>query len=135
MLKKNGKPRKSELPGTIARSSKRAQRTFAKAHDAAVDEYGEGRRAHQTAYSALKHSYEKVGNHWERKDKGARGPSDAHASEGRNSRKKTAGGVDANASKDHLMDIARRLDIHGRSKMKKRDLVSAIEKANARKRS
>lgn len=135
MLKKSGKPRKSELPGTIARSGKRAQRTFAKAHDAAVDEYGEGRRAHQTAYSALKHSYEKVGNHWERKDKGARGPSDAHASEGRNSRKKTAGGVDANASKDHLMGIARRLDIHGRSKMKKRDLVSAIEKANARKRS
>jgi len=135
MLKKSGKPRKSELPGTIARSGKRAQRTFAKAHDAAVEEYGEGRRAHQTAYSALKHSYEKVGNRWERKDKGARGPSDAHASEGRNSRKKTAGGVDANANKDHLMDIARRLDIRGRSKMKKRDLVSAIEKANARKRS
>lgn len=133
MLKKSGKPRKSELPGTIARSGKKAQRTFAEAHDAAAEEYGDGRRAHQTAYSALKHSYEKVGDHWERKEKGSRGPSDAHAAESRGSKKKTAGGVDANASKDHLMDVARRLNIRGRSKMKKPELVSAIQKANARK--
>lgn len=131
-ISKSGNPRKSELPSTIARSDKHAQETFAKAHDAAADEYGEGRRAHQTAYSALKHSYEKVGDHWERKNKGSRGPSDAHAAEGRGSRKKTAGGVDANASKDHLMDVARRLDIHGRSTMRKAELVSAIKKANDR---
>jgi cation transport regulator ChaB len=133
-LKKGGEPRKSELPSTIARSDKHAQRTFAKAHDAAADEYGEGRRAHQTAYSALKHSYEKVGDHWERKSKGSRGPSDAQAAGGRGTRKKTAGGVDANASKEHLMDIARRLDIRGRSTMKKSELVSAIQKANERSR-
>lgn len=134
MTTKSGQPRKSELPSTIARSDKHAQETFAKAHDAAVDEYGEGRRAHQTAYSALKHSYEKVGDHWERKNKGARGPSDQHAAESRGSRKKTAGGVDANASKEHLMDVARRLDIRGRSTMKKDELVSAIQKANERAR-
>ncbi|QGN33529.1 ChaB family protein [Microlunatus sp. Gsoil 973] len=132
MLRKGGEPRKSELPDTIARSDKHAQRTFAKAHDAAADEYGDGRRAHQTAYAALKHSYEKVGDHWERKNKGSRGPSDDQAAQGRGSRKKTAGGVDANASKEHLMDVARRLDIRGRSKMKKSELVSAIQKANAR---
>lgn len=136
MLTKSGKPRKSELPSTIARSGKHAQKTFAKAHDAAADEYGDGRRAHQTAYAALKHSYEKVGDHWERKNKNSRGPSDARASEGRgsSSRKKTASGVDANASKEHLMDVARRLDIRGRSTMKKSELVSAIQKANERAR-
>jgi hypothetical protein len=40
--------------------------------------------------------------------------------------------VDANASKSHLMDVAKRLDISGRSKMNKDELVDAIKKANAR---
>ena len=43
---------------------------------------------------------------------------------------RTAGGVDAFASKTHLMDVAKRLDIKGRSKMKKAQLVKAIDKAN-----
>jgi len=132
MTTKSGQPRKSELPSTIARSDKHAQETFAKAHDAAVDQYGEGRRAHQTAYSALKHSYEKVGDHWERKSE--KGPSDAHAAEGRGSRKPTAGGVNANATKKHLMDVARRLGIRGRSTMSKDELVAAIRKSNEKAR-
>jgi hypothetical protein len=41
--------------------------------------------------------------------------------------------VDANASKDHLLKVARRLDIKGRSSMKKKELVSAIKKANRKK--
>lgn len=126
---KRGTARKSELPDTIARSDTKAQETFAKAHDAAVEQYGEGRRAHQTAYSALKHSYEKVGDHWEHKEK--KGPSDARAAESRGSNKKTAGGVNANATKEHLMDQARRLDIRGRSTMKKDELVKAIQKASS----
>ena len=69
-----GKPKQSELPDTLKRSSAKAQRTFAKAHDAAVEQYGEGERAHRTAYAALKHSYEKVGDRWRPKDE--RGPSD-----------------------------------------------------------
>jgi cation transport regulator ChaB len=125
---KRGTARKSELPGTIARSDQKAQETFAKAHDAAAEQYGDGQRAHQTAYSALKHSYEKVGDHWERKDK--KGPSDAHAAESRGSKKPTAGGVNAAASKEHLMDTARRLDIRGRSKMNKDELIKAIQKAS-----
>ncbi|NMR20047.1 ChaB family protein [Cellulomonas fimi] len=127
---KSGSAKKEELPSTLERSEPKAQRTFAKAHDAAAQEYGEGERAHRTAYSALKHSYEKVGDHWEPKDE--KGPSDAKAPGGRGTRAETAGGVDANASKQHLYDVAKRLDIRGRSSMSKGELVDAIQKANDR---
>jgi cation transport regulator ChaB len=123
-------PAREELPSTIKRSPKKAQDTWIKAHDSAVDTYGEGRRAHQTAYAALKHSFEKVGDHWEAK--GGKGPSDRQAAGGRGQpTRPTAGGVDANAPKAHLLDVARKLDISGRSRMKKGELVAAIEKANA----
>ncbi|MDX1874242.1 ChaB family protein [Mycolicibacterium sp. 120266] len=126
---KSGKARRDELPSTLQKSDAKAQRTFAKAHDAAAQEYGEGERAHRVAYSALKHSYEKVGDHWEAKD--APGPSDDRArSGGPHARGETAEGVNANATKKHLMDIARRLDIPGRSTMAKDELVEAIKKAN-----
>jgi cation transport regulator ChaB len=125
-------PGKQELPSTLERSPEKAQRTWIKAHDAAVEEYGEGERAHRTAFAALKHSYEKVGDHWEAKD--SKGPSDKQsAKSGAAARQggKTAGGVDANATKAHLMDVAKKLGITGRSRMKKDDLVEAIKKANA----
>jgi cation transport regulator ChaB len=123
-------PGRDELPETLKRSPKKAQDTFVKTHDSAVDQYGEGERAHRTAFSAVKHSFEKVGDHWEPKEK--RGPSDAKAAGGRDTKAATAGGVDANASKEHLLDIARRLDVAGRSRMTKPQLVDAIQKANAR---
>lgn len=126
-------PGRQELPSTIQRSPKKAQRTWIKAHDSAVETYGEGRRAHQTAFAALKHTFEKVGDHWEPKED--KGPSDAQASRGAGRpATRTAGGVDANASKQHLMDVARRLDIHGRSTMRKSELVTAIKKHNRRVR-
>jgi cation transport regulator ChaB len=128
---KSGSARKSELPSTLQKSPAKAQRTFAKAHDAAVKEYGEGQRAHRVAYSALKHSFEKVGDHWEAKSQ--KGPSDSRArSGGSDPSGKSAEGVDANASKKHLVDVARKLDISGRSTMSKDELVSAIKKANRR---
>ena len=128
---KRGTAKKSELPSTLKKSDAKAQRTFAKVHDAAVKDYGEGERAHRVAYSALKHSFEKVGDHWEKKDK--KGPSDERArSGGPNAEGKTAEGVNANATKKHLLDVARRLDISGRSMMNKDELVSAIMKANRR---
>jgi cation transport regulator ChaB len=133
MTSKDGKIRKSELPSTVRRSSEKAQRTFAKTHDSAVEEYGEGQRAHQTAYGALKHSFEKVGDHWEPKRQ--KGPSDEQSAKGgaRSSRQyRSAGGVDANASKSHLMDVARRLDVRGRSKMTKAQLIDAIQDENRR---
>jgi cation transport regulator ChaB len=129
-------PGKKELPSTLKRSPQKAQRTWIEAHDSAVDEYGEGERAHRTAFSALKHSYEKVGDHWEAK--GHKGPSDKQASKrGGAARRggRTAEGVDANATKEHLMEVARRLDISGRSRMRKDELVEAIQRANRRETS
>jgi hypothetical protein len=96
-----------------------------------VDSYGEGERAHRTAYAALKHTHEKVGDHWEPKDES--GPSDEQAKRGSaDSDVPTKGGVDANASKAHLLDIAKRLDISGRTRMTKDELVDEIKKANRR---
>jgi hypothetical protein len=82
------------------------------------------------AWAAVKHTHEKVGDHWEPKEEN--GPSDAQAEGGRDTDRETKGGVDANASKDHLMDVARRLDVPGRSSMNKGELVDAIQKANDR---
>jgi cation transport regulator ChaB len=128
---RTGSARKSELPSTLQKSDAKAQRTFDKAHDAAVREYGEGERAHRVAYAALKHSYEKVGDHWE--PKARKGPSDQRArSGGPNARGATAEGVDASAPKKHLVEVARRLEIPGRSTMSKGQLVTAIKKANRR---
>ena len=126
----DGQPREEELPSTLQRSDEKAQRTFAKTHDSAVEQYGEGERAHRVAFAALKHTHEKVGDHWEPKDH--KGPSDAQAEGGVDTDRETAGGVDANASKKHLQDVARRLDVKGRSSMSKDELVEAIGKANDR---
>lgn len=132
-MSKSGTPKRSELPTTLQRSSAKAQRTFAQAHDAAAKEYGSEQRAHRVAYAALKHSFEKVGDHWEAKAKP--GPSDKRAEAGGpNNSRPSAEGVDANASKQHLLDVARRLDIHGRSTMRKAELVTAIKKHNRRVR-
>ena len=128
-----GKAKQSELPDTLKRSPAKAQRTFAKAHDAAADQYGDGERAHRTAYSALKHSYEKVGDHWEAKDE--KGPSDPHdAKTGAAARRggKTYGGVDVEGnSKQELYERARRAGIDGRSKMSKHELAEAIARREA----
>lgn len=127
-------PAREELPSTIQRSSKKAQDTWGKTHDSAVETYGEGERAHRTAFSSLKHSFEKVGDHWEPKDE--KGPSDRQAAQsGQAARERattTEEGVDANASKKHLYDVAKRLGVTGRSRMSKDELVEAIKKANAR---
>ncbi|NED97377.1 cation transport regulator ChaB [Phytoactinopolyspora alkaliphila] len=124
-------PARDELPSTLERSPKRAQEVWIKAHDSAVDTYGEGERAHRTAFSALKHEFEKVGDHWEPKD--GKGPSDPQAERGAGKREtETAGGVDANASKQHLYEKAQKLGIEGRSTMSKDELVEALQKENAR---
>jgi|SRR5690242_8389315 cation transport regulator ChaB len=128
----SGKPKPSELPGTLKRSPAKAQRTFAKAHDSAAEEYGEGERAHRTAYAALKHSFEKVGDHWEPKSKP--GPSDPQGrqrgAQARSQPRPTAGGVDVEGhTKDELMQRARKLDIRGRSRMTKLELGRAIARS------
>ncbi|WP_436759941.1 ChaB family protein [Streptosporangium sp. V21-05] len=123
-------PAREEIPTTLRRSPRKAQETWIKAHDSAVETYGEGERAHRTAFAALKHSFEKVGDHWE--PKGRKGPSDDRAARGGLRGGRSAEGVDANASKQHLYDVARRLDVKGRSTMSKEELVAAIGEANRR---
>jgi cation transport regulator ChaB len=122
----------TDIPSTIERSDEKAQRTWKKTHDSAVETYGEGERAHRTAYSSLKHSYEKVGDHCEPKDE--KGPSDERAgkptTEAARGEGDTAEGVNANARKRHLYDVAKELGISGRSKMDKDELVDAIKKEN-----
>jgi cation transport regulator ChaB len=124
---KKGQPRKEELPGTLQRSPEEAQRTFAKAHDSAVKTYGEGERAHRVAYGALKHKFEKRGDHWEPKD--GKGPSDPRAKnpQARRNKGKTFGGVDYEGStKQELYQRAAELDVQGRSKMSKEELAESI---------
>ncbi len=127
-------PARDDVPSTVQRSPVKAQETWKKTHDSAVETYGEGERAHRTAFSSLKHSFEKVGDHWEPKDEP--GPSDEHAAKrgaaARRDAHPTAGGVDANATKAHLLGLAKRLDVRGRSTMTKEQLVDALQRANDR---
>ena len=117
-----------EIPSTLKRSPKKAQRTWKKTHDSAVETYGEGERAHRTAYSALKHSFEKVGDHWEPKEE--KGPSDPRARSGGPSAKgETFGGVDVEGhTRDELYGRAKKLGVEGASKMNKADLARAIDR-------
>lgn len=125
-------PARDELPSTLRRSPEEAQRTWSKAHDSAVEQYGEGERSHRVAFSALKHKFEKVGDHWERKEKGRKGPSDPRGARPRQEGGRSGEGVDEQASKRHLYEVAQRLDIEGRSTMNKPELLDAIRKANRR---
>jgi len=122
---------RDELPSTVARSDQHAQATWAKTHDSAAETYGEGERAHRTAFSALKHGYEKVGDHWEPKQE--KGPSDdAAARRGDRNPGPPAGGGVARARPTHHRELAKRLDVAGRSRMTKDELVEALQKANDR---
>src|ERR671922_1847978 len=97
---------KTEMPSTIQRSDQRAQEIWEKAHDSAVETYGEGGRAHRVAYAALKHEYEKKGDKWVRKAE--KGPSDPQAARGPTTKHKsyeepkapTAGGKVAHSEKE-----------------------------------
>lgn len=117
---------KEDLPGTLQRSPQKAQRTYEKALDSAHETYeGDEERAHRTAYAALKHSFEKVGDHWEPKDE--KGPSDPRAEHGRGGGGATAGGVDVEGhTRDELYERAKELGVKGRSKMNKLELAQAI---------
>jgi len=129
-------PGSEELPSTLRRSGERARRTWVKAHDSAVETYGEGERAHRTAWAALKHTHERVDDRWEPKDEP--GPSDPRAARGgeaaRRGEGETFGGVDYEGStRQELYERARRLDVPGRSRMSKADLARSIARAQQAK--
>jgi cation transport regulator ChaB len=114
------------MPSTLRRSDKRAQEIWVKTHDSAVESYGEGERAHRTAFASLKHEYRKSGDRWV--PKGHRGPSDPQAAGNRSTHRMTAGGYDVGpqATLEELRQEARELKIRGRSKMRKDELKQAI---------
>ncbi len=114
------------MPGTIRRSDARAQDIYVKTHDAATEQYGEGERAHRTAFKSLKREYRKSGDHWVAK--GNRQPSDPQQAGNRMTHRMTAGGYDVGpgATVKTLQSEARELDIRGRSHMNKEQLRRAI---------
>jgi cation transport regulator ChaB len=121
--------KKSDLPGTLKRSPAKAQRTYAKTLDSSEETYDSTRRAHQAAWSAVKHSFEKVGDHWETKDE--KGPSDPQARQrgkaARNRPRSTHGGVDVEGNtKEQLYERAKKAGVSGRSRMSKSELADAI---------
>jgi ChaB/Rho termination factor, N-terminal domain len=125
-------PARKELPSTLRRSSKSAQHKWSVIHDAAVEQYGEGERAHRTAFAGLKETHERRGDRWVAKKRG--GPSDPRAAQPttaakRAGRGKTYFGVSAyQNTKQELYDRARSLGIEGRSRMSKDELAEAIGK-------
>jgi cation transport regulator ChaB len=119
--------KKPSIPGTLQRSPAKAQRTYAKTLEAAEREYdGDEERAHRTAFAAVKHSFEKVGDHWEPKAK--KGPSDTRArAKGGRTTGETAGGVDVlGHTREELYERAAKLGVRGRSRMNKLQLAQAI---------
>src|SRR5690606_8723695 len=122
-------PGNKELPSTLKRSPRKAQRTWIKTHDRAVEQYGEGERAHRTAFASLKHSFEKKRGRWV--PKGGKGPSDPRSTRStaqkRRGEGETFGGVDYYGNtRAELYDRARRLGIPGRSRMSTKELARAI---------
>ena len=123
-------PAKDEMPSTLQRSPAKAQRIYSETLASAHKEYRSEERAHRTAMAALKHSFEKVGDHWEPKDH--KGPSDPQAAKSTPESAgggKTYGGVDVNGhSRDELYQRAKKLGVKGASRMKKTELAEAIAK-------
>ena len=133
MPDKGNKGEFAPLPSTLERSPKKAQDTYEKTLEHAEDEYGgDEERAHRVAWAAVKHSFEKVGDHWEAKDE--RGPSDPRAEQsGPDASGPSYRGVDVEGkTKDELLDEGRELGAHVTTHMKKAEVAEEIERANAR---
>ena len=121
---------KKDLPGTLKRSPAKAQRTYAETLDSAEEQYDSDARAHQTAWKAVKHSFEKVGDHWEAE--GPEGPlrpavRASAAPRPATGRRRTHGGVDVYGNtKEELYERARKAGVKGRSSMSKGELADAL---------
>lgn len=133
MPSKGQKGEFAPLPSTLRRSPKKAQDTYEDTLASAEQSYaGDEERAHRVAWASVKHSFEKVGDHWEPKEH--KGPSDPRAAEGGpNASGPSYGGVDVlGKTKDQLLDEARRLGAHATTHHTKAELATEIERANDR---
>lgn len=133
MPNKGSKGEYAPLPSTLERSPKKAQDIYEEALENAEREYGgDEERAHRVAWSAVKHSFEKVGDHWEPKRK--RGPSDPRAAQGGpKASGPSYGGVDVEGkTKAELVAEAERLGAHVPKGMTKAEIADTIAKANDR---
>ena len=128
--REKGRAGAEDIPSTVKRSDEKAQRTWKETHDSAVEQYGEGERAHRTAFASLKHTYEKEGDRWVPKDE--KGPSDPRSEQStedaRAGKGETFGGIDYYGhTKKEFEQRARSLGIKGYSHLRKAELVKKIE--------
>ena len=110
-------PAREELPGTLRRSPRKARETWLETHD--------------SAFKQLKRGWEKVDDHWERKNEP--GPSDPRSRNrgraAREGRGEALGGVDLfGHTRAELYERATRLGVRGRSAMTKLELALAIDR-------
>lgn len=125
------RPPAASLPSTLQRSPVEARRTFTETLRHAEQRHGPGARASRIAWGAVKHAFEKVGDHWE--PKARKGPSDEQSAlsgaAARAGRGASAGGVDVLGHTRAELDArAAALGIRGRSAMNKTQLAQAIAK-------
>jgi cation transport regulator ChaB len=121
------------LPSTLERSLKKAQDTYEATLESAERTYGgDEERAHRAAWASVKHSFEKIGDHWEPKDQ--RGPSDPRAEQGGpHASGPSYGGVDIEGhTKQQLLDQAQRRGVRVTTRMRKAEIAEALERANDR---
>jgi cation transport regulator ChaB len=119
------------LPSTLERSPKKAQDTYEETLEHAEQTYGgDEERAHRVAWGAVKHSFEKKGDHWE--PKARRGPSDPRAEQGGpNASGASYGGVDVEGhTKAELLDEAKRHGAHVTTRMTKAAIAEELQRAN-----
>ena len=122
--------RKSKLPLDDRPVGEEGAATFAKTYDSAEESYGEGERAARTAFSALKHTHEKVGDHWEPKD--GKGPPTTTRPRAGARRSRPRRGWTRTRASSTCTTWRSASTSPGRSRMSKDELVEAIKKANRR---
>ena len=136
MAKQGKADEAAPLPSTLERSPKKARDTYEATLASAEKTYaGDESRAHRAAWASVKHSFEKVGDHWDAKDH--RGPSDPRADQGGPDASgpdpagRSYGGVDVEGkSKAELAGEAREAGAHVTTHMTKAELGDAIRKSN-----
>jgi len=130
--KRTTRSRDGDLPSTLERSDKHAQDIYEETLASAEKTYaGDEGAAHRVAWSAVKHEYEKTGDHWEAKDH--KSPSDSRSAQSHEGKLAgegtTHGGVDVNGhTKDELRERAEKLGAKTSARMTKDELGDAIAK-------